>query len=298
MKSWILYIHINKTNKKKYVGITSRKPNLRWQNGKGYMKNEHFYRAIQKYGWDGFEHIILFSGLTEEEACLYEKQLIAILHTQDYLYGYNIEEGGQTPKMAESTKKKLSKAKKGRKMAEETKKKLSEIMKTKPSPNKGRKLSDEWKRNIGNASRGKKRPEETVYKMSIHSSTAKKVVCENRIFNHILECANYYNVPADTMRKWVLGKTYMPESFYKKGLRLYGKDYFYEESIKSTKVYCDGNIYNSASECARYYNVNIYTLGAWLRGANNMPKYFKSKNLHRIEEKIFKINYKGDINYA
>lgn len=95
--NWTLYCHINKINKKKYVGITSKKdPNSRWRNGKGYVDTPHFSRAIEKYGWQNFEHIILSSKLTKEEACELEKLLIKELHLQDERYGYNFGEGGNT----------------------------------------------------------------------------------------------------------------------------------------------------------------------------------------------------------
>ena len=65
---WVVYCHINKINQKKYVGITSQTAQKRWKNGFGYTSSPHFYVAIQKYGWDNFEHVILFDGLTEQEA--------------------------------------------------------------------------------------------------------------------------------------------------------------------------------------------------------------------------------------
>ena len=61
---WIVYMHRNMINDKKYIGITSRNVDLRWQNGLGY-KNTHFGNAIKKYGWENFEHIILFEGLNK-----------------------------------------------------------------------------------------------------------------------------------------------------------------------------------------------------------------------------------------
>ena len=58
---WIVYQHTNKTNCKKYIGITSRTWKERaGANGINYRSCPHFYAAIEKYGWDGFEHEILF----------------------------------------------------------------------------------------------------------------------------------------------------------------------------------------------------------------------------------------------
>lgn len=61
-------MHRNKLNNKVYIGITGRNPEIRWANGNGYKYNPHFFYSIQKYGWDGFEHIILDDKLTRDEA--------------------------------------------------------------------------------------------------------------------------------------------------------------------------------------------------------------------------------------
>ena len=88
-KNYTLYIHINKINNKCYVGITNRKPEIRWGlNGNGYKNQPKFYNAIQKYGWDNFYHIILFSNLSQNEALTLETE-----HIQKYnsiKNGYNI----------------------------------------------------------------------------------------------------------------------------------------------------------------------------------------------------------------
>ena len=60
MKNFIVYRHVNEVNGKVYIGITCQSLNDRWRNGKGYGKSTHFAHAIQKYGWDNFEHEILF----------------------------------------------------------------------------------------------------------------------------------------------------------------------------------------------------------------------------------------------
>ena len=72
---FIVYSHVNKITNVTYVGITKRKPELRWANGFGYKTNPYFWRAIVKYGWDGFTHNILHSNLSKEEALSIEESL-------------------------------------------------------------------------------------------------------------------------------------------------------------------------------------------------------------------------------
>ena len=92
---WTVYIHISPSDKY-YVGITSQKyVSQRWRCGKGYSKNPHFTRAINKYGWNNFQHEIIAEHLTKDEACDMEKRLIKELNSNDYHYGYNICSGGE-----------------------------------------------------------------------------------------------------------------------------------------------------------------------------------------------------------
>lgn len=102
---YTVYAHIRKEpNKngvyKRYIGITGVEVNKRWKKGKGYnYKNKngdynYFYKAIQKYGWDGFTHIVLLQNLSHEEALGWEKKLIKIHNSNDRKYGYNGDSGG------------------------------------------------------------------------------------------------------------------------------------------------------------------------------------------------------------
>lgn len=92
--NYCVYMHVNKANGKKYIGITKNKPEERWQNGHGY-KRQAFYNAIQKYGWDNFEHLILFENISKDEACKKEIELISEYNSTDKRYGYNISHGGE-----------------------------------------------------------------------------------------------------------------------------------------------------------------------------------------------------------
>ena len=59
-----------------------------------YKKCVAFYNAIQKYSWDGFEHIVLTDNLTKTEASNLEIDLIAKYDTTNSKNGYNISVGG------------------------------------------------------------------------------------------------------------------------------------------------------------------------------------------------------------
>lgn len=113
-QGYSIYIHINKINHKVYVGQTCQIPEQRWRNGEGYKESPRFYNAIKKYGWDNFEHLILFSNLTQEEANIYEKELIKNYSSNYEEYGYNMTSGGENHyRFTEETKQKLREQKLG-----------------------------------------------------------------------------------------------------------------------------------------------------------------------------------------
>lgn len=94
MAGYTVYMHVA-PNGKRYIGITCRKPEYRWNGGRGYDGSPHFSAAIMKYGWDNICHEILFSGMTKEDAICKEIELIARYNTTDRSYGYNITCGGE-----------------------------------------------------------------------------------------------------------------------------------------------------------------------------------------------------------
>lgn len=123
-KLWTLYKHTSPSNKI-YIGVTSQSISKRWQNGRGYITQQRFYRAIEKYGWDNFKHEILFTNLTSKEAEQKERELISFYRSNDKRYGYNIDNGGNSiGTVSEERKQKLSLIHKGRKFTPEHIKKL------------------------------------------------------------------------------------------------------------------------------------------------------------------------------
>ena len=148
---------------KVYIGITGRNPLSRWNEGRGYKQNPHFWSAIQKYGWDEFTHEILFSALSKEDACAKEIELIQVHCSNNPDYGYNHSLGGEQTfygcHHSEETKQLMSEKAKGRQMSEETRRKLREA-------NLGKTMSEEVRRKLSEINKGKKLSPEQCHRRS------------------------------------------------------------------------------------------------------------------------------------
>lgn len=138
MNYWV-YIHTC-PNGKKYVGVTTqKKPEYRWSQGRKYFDNDHFFKAITKYGWDNITHEA-WTVDSREEMFRQERELISLYKTNDPRFGYNNslggESGGYGLKRSEESKRKTSETLTGRKrgsFSEEWRKHLSEAHLGKPS---------------------------------------------------------------------------------------------------------------------------------------------------------------------
>ena len=148
-EKYYVYLHRNKINNKKYYGITSEKrPEIRWR--KGYSHNAHFQNAIKKYGWDNFEHVILFDDLSKNEAEEKEKYLITRDNTTNPNNGYNLTSGGGLGVFRHS---------------ERSKQLMSEHTKGELNPMYGKTHSETTKMKIKS-------------RLTNHPNTSKKVLCE------------------------------------------------------------------------------------------------------------------------
>ena len=184
---YCVYIHKNKVNGKQYCGITCQKPEYRWRDGNGYLHNAHFQSAISKYGWDGFEHLIIQDGLSRDEANCIEQEYIAKFNLTNPKYGYNQTNGGDGTVgylHTAETKQKMSQSRIGRVFTEETRQKISNKnsgaqngMYGATPWNKGKTMSDETREKVSQNRKGKtvgekhpmygkKHSETTIRKMS------------------------------------------------------------------------------------------------------------------------------------
>ena len=207
---YIVYMHTSPNNKK-YIGITSQNPNRRWgKNGNRYKTHVYFWSAIQKYGWDNFNHEILFEGLTKEEAEQKEIELIAYYKSNNINYGYNMSIGGES-------------GSKGYKYSDEQRKHMSEIHKgerngmygkhhTKETIEKDRiahlkeNLSDDTIYKMSIAKKGKKRDRKSVEKQI--ETISNKVICVETLitYNSTKEAGRLNNIDPSCISKVCRGE--------------------------------------------------------------------------------------------
>lgn len=91
--TYSVYMHLF-PNGKRYIGMT-KDISRRWA-GKSeeYSSQPAVYQAMQEFGWDAIEHIIIQSELTKSKAASLESQLIATHNTTNIDFGYNMSSGG------------------------------------------------------------------------------------------------------------------------------------------------------------------------------------------------------------
>ena len=272
-RNYTVYMHTSPSGKR-YIGITCKKPEYRWNKGKGYRDNDYFTKAIQKYGWNNIQHEILLTKLTKEEAEQMEIKLIAKYKSNQREFGYNIANGGNTiGKHSEETKRKISEKAKRENLSEETLKKMSE--------------------NHADFSGG-------------NHPQAKRVYCDRIIFSCGKEVAFYYDKNYDTIISWLNGKNPMLEKFKKLGLRYATKEDIqnyptYDKEIhgvkanidiyigKAKRVHCDKKIFLSVKTVAKYYNIPYGTIKGWLNGHDKMKIGFVKLGLrYATEEDLLK----------
>ena len=107
-KSWCVYKH-TLPDGRCYVGQTCD-ITARWKPS-AYKNCVKFYSAIQKYGWENFNHEILVDKLTLEEANHLEEVYIKEYNSIEN--GFNLNSGGENKLHSQETKNKMSQTRKG-----------------------------------------------------------------------------------------------------------------------------------------------------------------------------------------
>lgn len=122
---WSVYKHTSPSGKV-YIGI-AKDVKHRWRaGGNGYKGSTRIWYAIQKYGWDNFEHEIVATNLTRQEACEMEIELIKKYNSTNPTRGYNLSSGGQHGSLSPESIEKLRASQMGHPVSEKVRKILAE----------------------------------------------------------------------------------------------------------------------------------------------------------------------------
>lgn len=307
-KKWCVYIHTNKINGKKYIGITSNSVEQRWgMDGNGY-KGQMFYNAILKYGWDGFTHEVVNSDIGEDEAKGLEIELISKYQANTREYGYNLTGGGDglfnpSDDLRQQISARVSGSGNpmfGKTHTDKVKKKLKYLAKQrvgKKAHRYNKTFTPEQKENISaslkgkfdgdkNPFYGKKHNTETrrhLSKIAIEKNmvygnnpNAKPVICDGIEFDSVKSCANHYDLKYLKMVEWLLCTIGMPQKFVEMQLRYKDEQFRCKPETNSNLngVVCNGAYFQTLSECALHYNIAYTTMHGWLKLRQCMPEEF------------------------
>lgn len=197
-KEYTVYMHKNKINGKVYIGTSRQQPiKRRWRQGSTYKECSKFYKDIQKYGFDNFEHIILFENLNQKEA--FSKEIELIKKYDSINNGYNILKGGN-----------LSNT--GIHFTQEHKQKIGFANKGKKNGMYGKKLSQKRKDEISKKSReqwlNKEFREKIIHITKYEKNHFRKVICleTNEIFFSIADASRKYNLHVQNIIKCCKGE--------------------------------------------------------------------------------------------
>jgi len=145
-----IYLITNKINDKKYIGQSINIEERWYRHRADYQRiqDKYLYRAMRKYDLENFKFEVLETEIPIDCIAEHEKFWIIKLNTKAP-NGYNMTDGGEGSfgrVVSESTREKISKAKKGIAYDDEHKAKLSKIHKERMSdPEKRRHLSEKLK---------------------------------------------------------------------------------------------------------------------------------------------------------
>jgi hypothetical protein len=90
----IVYLHVNKINKRCYIGITIMTARMRWARGVAYRQQRRFGAAIRTYGWDAYDSYILAFAEDRKDLSRAECEAIKAIGGHKSKHNYNLTPGG------------------------------------------------------------------------------------------------------------------------------------------------------------------------------------------------------------
>jgi group I intron endonuclease len=192
-KFGFIYIIENEINDKLYVGRTLNVHKRKRAHFSKYSKNLAIKSAIEKYGAQRFDFVLLESCDSEEELNAREIYWIEKLSTLSPS-GYNLKQGGQSGSPTEIVRKRMSVAHQGIPLSPEHRMAISQAA-------EGREVSAETRSKISKAHLGMQHAVESKIKMS-KAKTGRKLSPETRLKMSVSHKGKSHGpMPEETRRK-------------------------------------------------------------------------------------------------
>lgn len=235
-----IYKISNNLNHKIYIGQTID-PSRRWAEHKSCRTHGMVItRAIIKYGADNFNFDVIASCRTLEDANIIEPMIILQYNSNDKIYGYNVDPGGNVAPRNEETCKKISISSMG-----------------KPGTNKGRSFSNEWKNALSKSNAGKEQLAGRRFTPEVEKEICRLYVEEEKTAYYI---AKQFDCHRSLIREILI------RNKIKKRKINYTK---LEKELKICLIYKNGNI--SKAELSRQFKCGKTTIRRILIKHNIIP---------------------------
>ena len=247
-KKFCVYVHVFPNNKK-YFGITSKRPNARWEGGTGYDKEHQpvMYNAIQKYGWNR-ERLLGKKG----KDCPNSRPVICDGIEYESLTQFKEMNGNPKGNIQGWLNGKVG-------------------------------MPEYWY----NKKLHYKDVGFEIVKKARFANRCRKPMVDGIVFNTLAECADYLHLTPSVLCLYLTNQFTPPDELVDRNLKYEDEEShtFKARGKNSRPIKCtiDGIVFDSCQELADYIGRTKGTVWCWLSGRNNTPEEYRLRNLKKVE---------------
>jgi group I intron endonuclease len=236
-----IYAIIHRDSGKRYIGsaanIEKRFRDHKWMVGRGAHHSRHFQSAVNKYGLESFDFVVLEYVSNKDLLIQTEQRYLDEFRSADPTYGFNMSPAAGSTlgiRCSEERRKKIGDANRGkkrcpefiervreiqvgRKATEETRARLSSYQRSRIRTqeeidrvrliglaNRGKTVTEEQKRNLSAALKASKANKDLAARRRKFSDDQVRILAEaNKAGANVAELARQHKTSFTTVKKWI-----------------------------------------------------------------------------------------------